>query len=95
MSGAARSDRPPITLSLKYSQVHPSACGILRIRTTAPDIGAGTGRDASLLLRLGIVEIGRRALNAHPELEGRIVGGSLPRGMPESVAGKYGSRKLG
>jgi SAM-dependent methyltransferase len=61
------------------------------------DIGAGTGRDASRLLGLGIdvhaVEPSRemraRALAAHPELTGRLFGGALPRELPAAVSGKY------
>jgi SAM-dependent methyltransferase len=61
------------------------------------DIGAGTGRDASRLLKLGIdahsvepsAEMRKCALAAHPELDGRLFEGELPRGMPGSIAGKY------
>ena len=61
------------------------------------DIGAGTGRDASRLQRAGIEahavepspEMRKCALAAHPELEGKLFEGSLPRGMPGSIAGKY------
>jgi SAM-dependent methyltransferase len=61
------------------------------------DIGAGTGRDASRLLKLGIdahavepsAEMRKCALAAHPELDGKLFEGSLPRGMPGSIAGKY------
>jgi SAM-dependent methyltransferase len=61
------------------------------------DIGAGTGRDASRLLNLGIdvravepsAEMRARALAKHPDLEGRLFGGSLPRDLPGPVSGKY------
>jgi SAM-dependent methyltransferase len=61
------------------------------------DIGAGSGRDASRLLALGIdvravepsAEMRMRAMAAHPDLEGRLFGGSLPRELPGSVSGKY------
>jgi len=61
------------------------------------DIGAGTGRDASRLQRAGIeayaiepsAEMRKCALAAHPGLEGKLFEGSLPHGMPGSIAGKY------
>jgi SAM-dependent methyltransferase len=61
------------------------------------DIGAGTCRDAAVLLGLGIdahaVEpssgLRKRAAALHPELAGRIFDGSLPGRLPPQVAGPY------
>lgn len=61
------------------------------------DIGAGTCRDAAVLLRLGIdvhaVEpssgLRARAAVLHPELCGRVYDGALPGRLPPEVAGPY------
>lgn len=61
------------------------------------DLGAGTCRDAAVLLGLGIdvhaVEpssgLRERAAALHPELAGRIFDGALPDGLPAQVAGPY------
>lgn len=61
------------------------------------DIGAGTCRDAAVLLGLGIdvhaVEpssgLRERAAAIHPELSGRIFDGALPGNLPAEAAGPY------
>jgi SAM-dependent methyltransferase len=61
------------------------------------EIGAGSGRDAGILLELGVevdaVEpspaLRARALAAHPELDGRLFDGFLPAGLPPGIKEKY------
>jgi protein-L-isoaspartate O-methyltransferase len=61
------------------------------------EIGAGSGRDAAILLKLGVevdaVEpspaLRTRAVAAHPELAGRLFDGFLPAGLPQGIREKY------
>lgn len=61
------------------------------------DIGAGTGRDAAALLRLGVdvhavepsARLRQHALARHPGLSGRIFDGALPDRLPVETDGPY------
>ena len=61
------------------------------------EIGAGSGRDAVRLLALGVdvqavepsAALRASALAAHPELAGKLFGGSLPHGLPPELCDKY------
>ena len=61
------------------------------------DIGSGSGRDMALLAEMGIdawgldasLELSRQAIRVHPELEGKIECGFLPRSIPLKFDGSF------
>ena len=72
---------------------------VFKAREKVLDMGAGTGRDAATLLRLGVdvhaaepsARLRQHALARHPELAGRIFDGALPDRLPAETAGPQGS----